>query len=226
VADLTSTPTNGNHHVSQPGDGSPDAAVIETPDAAPADAIRRDPFSADWRQNGEQATPAATESGPPDRAEDEPPAAAPDSWFTPRETPDREQTWDAEPSPGAADAWFTPRERPDGGRAPSPPAEPPQEHAGSAAAEIVTGFWTPSAAASAPTAEGHAITRASWPAPAEPSASDTPAVPPRTISGPAVPAGPVVPPSRSRSDRLYPVRLLVVIVVAALIGSILVLLLR
>ena len=36
----------------------------------------------------------------------------------------------------------------------------------------------------------------------------------------------VVPPSASRSDRLYPVRLLVVIVVAALIGSILVLLLR
>jgi hypothetical protein len=36
----------------------------------------------------------------------------------------------------------------------------------------------------------------------------------------------VVLPRQSRPDRLYPVRLLVVIVVAALIGSILVLLLR
>ena len=41
-----------------------------------------------------------------------------------------------------------------------------------------------------------------------------------------MPPGPVVPQGRSRSDRLYPVRLLVVIVVAALLGSILVLLLR
>ena len=52
------------------------------------------------------------------------------------------------------------------------------------------------------------------------------AAPSRTRAGPAVPPGPVVPPGRSRSDRLYPVRLLVVIVVAALLGSILVLLLR
>jgi hypothetical protein len=51
-------------------------------------------------------------------------------------------------------------------------------------------------------------------------------VPSRTIAGPTAPPGPVVPPSKPRSDRLYPVRLLVVIVVAALIGSILVLLLR
>jgi hypothetical protein len=41
-----------------------------------------------------------------------------------------------------------------------------------------------------------------------------------------MPPGPVVPPSHTRSDRLYPVRLLAVIVVAALIGSILVLILR
>ena len=48
----------------------------------------------------------------------------------------------------------------------------------------------------------------------------------RTIAERAVPPGPVVAPSKPRGDRLYPVRLLVVIVVAALIGSILVLLLR
>ena len=52
------------------------------------------------------------------------------------------------------------------------------------------------------------------------------ATPSRTIAGPAVPPGPVVPPSEPRADRLYPVRLLMVIVVAALIGSVLVLLLR
>jgi len=239
AAHLTSTSTNGNHHVSQPADGSSDAAV-EPPDAVRADAIRRDPFSPDWLQDRELTSPPATESGRPGRAEDEP-AAAPDSWFTPRETPDHERTWDAEPSPEAADAWFSPRERADSGLTPSSPAEPPQEHAGSATAELVTGFWTPSAAAT----EGHAIPRASRPAPAETPASDAPtaadrtkpipaqvaavaaaATPPRTISGPAAPPRPVVPPSASRSDRLYPVRLLVVILVAALIGSILVLLLR
>jgi hypothetical protein len=207
AADLTAAPANGNHHASQPGNGSYDGAVIDPPDAG--------------------------------RAEGEPSAAAPDSWFTPRDTLDPEPTWDTEPTPGAGDAWFAPRERADSGPTPSAPSAP--EHAGSAP-EPVTGFWTPSAAASAPT-EPYAIPRASWPAPAETpaSASDTSAAadrttpivaqaaaaaPPRTISGPAVPPGPVVPPSKSRSDRLYPVRLLVVIVVAALIGSILVLLLR
>jgi hypothetical protein len=241
AADLTSTPTNGNHHPSQPGDGSSAAAVNETPDTDRAEAIRRDPFSPDWLQDGELTSPPDTGSGRPDRAEDEPPAGAPDSWFARRETADRAQTWpaaDTEPSPAAPDTWFTPREPTDGGPTGSPPAEPPQERTGPAAAELVTGFWTPSAAA-----EGHAISRASWPAPAETPASDTPAAadrttpvfsqaaavpaaPPRTITGPAVPPGPVVPPGEPRSDRLYPVRLLVVIVVAALIGSILVLLLR
>ncbi len=48
----------------------------------------------------------------------------------------------------------------------------------------------------------------------------------RTIAGPTVPPGPVVPPTERRADRLHPARLLAVIVVAALIGSILVLLLR
>jgi hypothetical protein len=255
VTDLASTPANGNHHVSQPGDGSSAAAVIETPDADRADTIRHDLSSADWLQDGELTSPPATESGRADRAEGEPPAAAPDSWFTPRETADHAQTRpaaDTEPSPAAADTWFTPREPADSGPTPSPPAEPPQEHTGSAAAELVTGFWTPSAAASRSAevqrpgpspAKGRAIPRASWPAPAETPASDTPAAadrttpilsqaaatpaaPPRTITGPAVPPGPVVPPSERRPDRLYPVRLLVVIVVAALIGSILVLLLR
>jgi hypothetical protein len=48
----------------------------------------------------------------------------------------------------------------------------------------------------------------------------------RTIAERVVPPRPVVPPSGPRADRYYPVRLLVIIVVAALIGSVLVLLLR
>jgi hypothetical protein len=48
----------------------------------------------------------------------------------------------------------------------------------------------------------------------------------RTTAERPVPPGPVVPPSGPRADRFYPVRLLMVILVAALIGSVLVLLLR
>jgi hypothetical protein len=261
VADLTGTPTNGNHHVSQPGGGS---SGIETPDAARADSIRRDPFSADWLRDREPTPPPAAESARPAEIVDEPSAATPDSWFTPRETPDHEGTRDAEPSPGGVDAWFTARERADSGLSPTPPAPTPPAPTPPAP--------TPPAEVERPgppVTEGHAIARATWREPAETPASDAPGAadrtmpvpvqaapipvqaasvpaqaapvpaqaapvpaqaaavpPPRTKSGPAVPAGPVVPPSRSRSDRLYLVRLLVVIVVAALIGSILVLLLR
>ena len=127
---------------------------------------------------------------------------------------------------------------------------PPQEHTGPAAAGV-TGFWTPATAASAPSGgpttrsagQEHANPQALWPVPAETSAGDTPdaadqttpvlaqaataaAVPSRTITGPAVPPGPVVPPSKPRSDRTFLARLLVIIVVAALIGSVLVLLVR
>ena len=198
--------------MSQPGDAPPGTADAETPDAARAEAIRRDPFSATWLQDEELTSPPDTESGWPDRAE-------------------------AGPQPAAADSWFTPREKPDD--EPWPDAGAPQEHTASAAAGV-TGFRTPSAAASAPSPpEGQAIARAAWPAPAETPAGDLPgagdrttpvlaqaAAASRTIAGPAVPPGPVVPPREPRPDRLYPVRLLVVIVVAALIGSILVLLLR
>jgi hypothetical protein len=210
AADVGGTPVNGNHHLNQPGDASAGTAVAESPDAARAGAVRRDPFSAAWLQDEEPASP-------PDA---EPQAAAADSWFTPRVKADDERAWQDE--------------------------TPPEERTGSA------GFWTPSAAASAPEAEvhrpaaspleGQAIPRA-WSAPADSLAGDPPgaadrtmpvpaqavaaaAAVSRTIAGPAVPPGPVVPPGKPRPDRLYPVRLLVVIVVAALIGSILVLLLR
>jgi len=220
AAEVGGPPANGNHYVSQPGDEPPGTAVAEAPDAARAEAIRRDPFSTAWLQDEEPTSPSDAESGWPDRAESGPQAADADSWFTPREKADDERTW--------------------------PDAAPPQEHTGSAPAGV-TGFWTPSAAeikrpAPSPP-EGQASPRAAWPAPAETPAGDPPgaadrttpvvaqaaaaaAAPSRTVAGPAVPPGPVVPPGESRPDRLYPVRLLVVIVVAALIGSILVLLLR
>jgi hypothetical protein len=213
--------------VSQPGD----AIVIETPDQARAEAIRRDPFSAEWLQDSELTSPPEPEPEPErtDQAE----TGAAEGWFTPRETVDRE------PSPASVDNWFTPRERADS-ELTAPEREPAPADPESGDPELVTGFWTPSAAAAAP-AEGHTIPRASWPSGAEAPASDTPeaaerttrilaqaaaAAASRTIAESAVPPGPVVPSCESRSDRLYPVRLLIVIVVAALIGSILVLLLR
>jgi Helix-turn-helix domain len=254
TTDLSRTPTNGNHHPGQADDGSSDTAIMPVLDPARADTLRQDPFSADWLQDSDLTAQPEPEPGSPEPAETQASSAAADDWFTPQETTDPERTWspaEGEPPADATDNWFTPRERGEGGPASPQPAErdvaPPQEYSGSAVAGV-TGFWTPTTTASGP-AEGlrpgpsptqeHAIARASWPAAGESPASDKPgaadrtvpvltpaAVPSRTIAGPAVPPGPVVPPSKSRSDRLYPVRLLVVIVVAALIGSILVLLLR
>jgi hypothetical protein len=258
VTGLNGTPGNGNHHMAQPGGVASDAMVIETPDLAQADAIRRDPFSADWLQDGELTSPPDIEPGWPDQteaeaeAEAEQTAAAPESWFTPRETADHEETWadaDTEPSPETADGWFSPSERADDDLALPQPAERGVEPAHEDSEPTIIGFWTPSAAASAPaevqrpgppSAADTTVPRASWTAPAESLASDPPgaasrtaagtvaepAASARTIAEPAALPGPVVLPSRSRPDRLYPVRLLVVIVVAALIGSILVLLLR
>jgi hypothetical protein len=214
-ADLGGASANGNHHVSEPDDGPSDTAVIETPDAARAEAIRRDPFSTAWLQDGELTSPPDLEPGWQDQADAEP---APDDWFAPRETTDREQAWssaDTQPSPAVADTWFIPSEPTDDGLV------PPERDVTSPAesAPLVTGFWTPSTAARSP---APAVTPGLASAPAVASAPGMA----RTIAERAVPPGPVVPQSKPRADRLYPVRLLVVIVVAALIGSVLVLLLR
>jgi hypothetical protein len=251
TADLSGPLANGNHHVIQPDDGSSDAEIIPAPDAARTDALRRDPFSADWLQDSDLTSPPDPASGSPEPAEAGTSSTPPEDWFTPRETPGPERTRspaETEPSAGATDTWFTPRERAE----PQPTERdvaPPREGPGSAAARE-SGFWTPPTTATGPAevkrpgpqpALEHAIPPASWPGSAEPPTTDTPAaagrttpvaaqasaaVPSRTMARPAVPPGPAGPPSKPRSDRLYPVRLLVVIVVAALIGSILVLLLR
>ena len=220
--DLGGASANGNHHVSEPDDGPSDTAVIEAPDAARAEAIRRDPFSTAWLQD-ELTSPSDLEPGWQDQADAEP---SPDDWFVPRETTDREQTWssaDTQPSPAVADTWFTPSERTDDGLvAPESDMAPPAE-----STPLVTGFWTPSTAAprSAP-----APAPAPAPAVAEVRRPDPPQAEAltmaRTVAERAVPPGPVVPPSKPRADRSYLVRLLVVMVVAALIGSVLVLLIR
>jgi hypothetical protein len=172
-ADLGGASANGNHHVSEPDDGPSDTAVIEAPDAARAEAIRRDPFSTAWLQD-DLTTPPDLEPGRQDQADAEP---LPDDWFAPRETTDREQTWssaDTQQSPAVAETWFTPRERTDDGVVPpehdmTPPAE---------SAPLVTGFWTPSTAAQSP----------------------TPAAAPRlaAASAPTVPSAPAVPWLRHR----------------------------
>ena len=223
ATDRSGASANGSHPVITTDDASADTTVMPVPDTARADALRRDPFSADWLEDGEVASRPDPESRSPEQDEAQASSAATDTWFTPRETAEPEPTGSpaaAEASAAATDTWFTPRERAEGGSASPQPTEV-QRPGPSPAQE-------------------HAIPRASWPAAAEAPASDTAAAdrampvqaqaataaPARTVAEPAVPPGPVVPPGRSRSDRLYPVRLLVVIVVAALLGSILVLLLR
>jgi hypothetical protein len=249
AADLSGASANGNHHASEPDDGPSDTAVIETPDVTQADAILHDPFSAAWLQDGERTSPPDLEPGWQDQAEAGPPPA---NWFAPHETTDREQTWpspDPEPSPAVADTWFTPRERADNGLMPERDVAPPPE-----STVPVTGFWTPSAATAPaevhrpdpPQAERDTVARVAWPAVGDAPADEAPAgdapgaadrttpilaqsvaaTPSRTIAGPAVPPGPVVAPSEPRANRLFLVRLLVVMVVAALIGSVLVLLVR
>ena len=238
TADLSGASANGNHHVSEPGDWASDTPVIEMPDAAHADAIRRDPFSAAWLADSELTSPPDLEPGWQGQAEAGAASAAPENWFTPRETSDREQTWasaDTQPSPPVTDAWFASREQPDDGLPERDMAAPAESTA------PVTGFWTPSASAPAPAeVRRHRQPRSAGTGTAEVRRPDPPQAevrrpdPPqaeghtmaRTIAGPAVPPGPVVPPRERRADRLYPVRVLTVIVVAALIGSILVLLLR
>jgi Helix-turn-helix domain len=229
-ADLGAASANGNHHVSEPDDGPFGTAVIETPDVARAEAIRRDPFSTAWLQDSELTSPPDLEPGWQDQADAEP---SPDDWFAPHETTDREQTWasaDTQPSPAVADTWFTPPELTDDALVPPEHDVAPMPES----TPLVTGFWTPATAAQSPVpAPEPEPARAPVPTSALASAEVrrpdlqqaeglTTA---RTIAE-RVPPGPVVPPSKPRADRFYPVRLLVVIVVAALIGSILVLLLR
>ena len=234
VADPGGAPANGNgnHHRSQPSGASGPG----TQDEARADAIRRDPFSTDWLQDSEPTAGDGTESGWQDHADTGPSPAAADSWFTP---PEREDT-------GLAPQ-FALLEQGDTELAASPSAE------SSAAGPLAAGSLaagSPATGSLAADALGAGTLAAESPAAGTPAAgtlaadtlaagtldtadrtapvpvADVSVAPARTAAGSAVPPRQATPTREQPSDRLFLVRLLVVIVVAALIGSVLVLLLR
>jgi hypothetical protein len=220
---------NGNHASAQASRGPFDAVISSTPEAA-ADG-QADGFS--WlQQNPPQSAPGDNE---------------PSSWSTPADS--EPTSWSARTDSGLTSRPET------GSSAPGPDITErmPRFQAGSLPAQERTDFGAkspPPAPApadprppSGPRAEEPTITRASWPAAAEATA------PPAVESAPRVPAsastgtgsamaqapvsqagGPQAAPGQpahaGRPDRYFPVRLLVVIVVAALIGSALVLLLK
>jgi len=208
ASDQGTTAANGNHQAWRQGDAPSGAAVTDTPDpAATADALRRDPFSSSWLHDS-QPIPAVpdTELGRQDRAGNDrtsPEAAghAPPSW--------RDFWTPAQAAAASADV-----QRPS-----VPPAEEPTTAGPSWSA------FTPSLPKV--TADQDHRQAPDFPQRAEPMAAQpaTPA-PSQTPAEPAVPQPSPAPPGESRPDRYYPLRLLAVIVVAALIGSVLVLLLR
>lgn len=232
---VPSADANGHHHAGPRSTGPFDGAVAPAPDHAgnPQD-IRHDPFSAAWLQDSELTSP---------------PPAPRNTWFAPQEDADREQTWrraEGGVTRPPADGGPAPRQE-EGG--PASPA-PTDFWTSSAAATTPADVQRPTPAP--PTAEQQPVPPSSWPPPPEVSSTPVPSVPHRaapeptrraapdlrqgaaspvpaqsqTPTGSAVPRPAPAPPSESRRDRLFPLRLLVVIVAAALIGSILVMVLK
>jgi hypothetical protein len=207
ASDPGSTAANGNHQAWRQDDRPSGAAVTGTPDpGTAAGALREDPFSSSWLQDNQPLPPGPDTDLGQDRA-----------------GADRTSPEDAgQAPPGWRDFW-TPAQ------ATAAPADVQQPSA--PAAEEPTGAGT----------SWSAFTPSSQKGPAEPAHRRAPDSPPRgeptvaQVAAPAssqTPAEPAVPPPspasprESRPDRYYPLRLLAVIVVAALIGSVLVLLLR
>ena len=221
---------------------SPASAESAWPDEAGAEA------SAAAQDNWFAPHQAAVRESAGPSATAEPSPVAPPNWFTPRATTGTGQADGGHAPP-------EPDERDLAPHVPDEFDVTPQREDGGLASAAMTDLWTPSAPTSSPSqaqrtgwpAAGDTVPRASWSAPAEASSAATPSstewmvasqsaapTPSRTTPGPAVPSRPAVqprppvPPSLGarHPDRLSPVRLLVVIVVAALIGSVLVLILR
>jgi hypothetical protein len=209
ASDRGSTAANGNHQAWRQGDRPADAAPTDTPDpGVAAEALRRDPFSSSWLDDSRPIPPVPdTELGRQDRAggdrtSPEDAGQAPPGW---------RDFWT--PAPAAA--------APADVQQPSvpPPAEEPATagtswSAFSPSSPKVTGEPAHRQASDSPQRAEPVVAQVAAPAP-----SQTPAEP-------AVPPPSPAPPGESRPDRYYPLRLLAVIVVAALIGSVLVLLLR
>jgi hypothetical protein len=234
ASDQGSAAVNGNHQARRPGDPPPDASITDTPDSgAAAAALREDPFSSSWLHDSQPIPPGpGTELGRQDRAggartSPEDGGQAPPGWrdfWTPAKAtagptevqrPSMPQPAEEPTTAGTSWSAFTPSppkvpDEPVGRQAPDSPqrAEP-----------MVTQVAAPVPSQTAPSQ-----TAPSRAAPSQTAPSKT--APSKTGAEPAVPQPSPAPPGAFRSDRYYPLRLLAVIVVAALIGSILVLLLR
>jgi hypothetical protein len=208
AADHGSMAANGNRQAWRQGDRPAGAAATGTPDpGVTAEALRRDPFSSTWLDDSQPIPPVPdTELGRQDRAGGD--CTSPE---------DAEQT-----PPGWRDFW-TPASA-TAAPADVRPSMPPS------AEELATAGTSWSAfSPSSPTVTGEPAHRRASDSPqrAEPIVAQVAApAPSQTPAEPAVPPPSPAPPGESRPDRYYPLRLLAVIVVAALIGSVLVLLLR
>ena len=223
---------NGNHHHPwRQADAPPDAAITETADPAEAaDALRRDPFSSTWlhdsqpippvrdaepgrqeRAGGDRTSPQGTGQPPPGRTSYWTPAnaaAAPADLQRPSPPPPA-----AEPPAGTSWSAFTPS-------SPKVTADPVHRPVSD---------LPPRAEPAAGQGGGLAGADPELPRPAVPAHAagvGSAATAPSQTAEPAVPQPRPAPAGESRPDRYYPLRLLAVIVVAALIGSVLVLLLR
>jgi hypothetical protein len=222
VPDPHVTSANGHHSAQQVNRGPFDAAFTTTADAG-GDVPAEEDFS--WLQQGPpQSSPADNEPSSWSARTDSGLASLPETGSVAPgpDITERITRYQAESlaTPERTDFWAKPSSS---SPAPSAPSD--------------------LRAPSAPRAEEPAITRASWPSTAEtatPPAAETaqrvPATAGTTAAGmtaspgttqPVSPQGsPGQPAHAGRPDRYFPVRLLVVIIIAALIGSALVLILK
>jgi hypothetical protein len=209
ASDRGSTAANGNSQGWRPGDRPAGAAATPAPDPdVAADALRRDPFSSSWLDDSQPIPPVPdTGLGQRDRAGG-----------------DRTSPEDAgQAPPGWRDFWIPAKATaaPTDVEQPSAPPSPTEEPATAGTS------WSAFAPSPKGTGEPARPQAPDPPRRAEPIAAQVAAhAPSQTPAEPAVPPPSPAPPGEPRPDRYYPLRLLAVIVVAALIGSVLVLLLR
>ena len=230
VTDPAVTSANGNHSAAHGTRGPFDAAFTTIPDSVEhTEPAKTEEFS--WMKNGEPESPA-TESEPswPERAE------TGYGWL---DRPDTGLTSRPEAQPGSADSASPDQitERLSRYQADGLTSAERTDFWGQPLSSAEADLQVPAAASRA---EEPPIPRASWPAAGT---ATTPAAEPAhramadaafgtaTTAQPHTPAGSaaqarVTKLDERRQDRLFPARLLIVIVIAALIGSALVLLLK
>jgi hypothetical protein len=230
----TSDHANGSHHAGVQSTGPFAARATGTPDQAESPpGIRHDPFSASWLQDSELTSPLPQEA----RLASQDPASGERPWRPADAGVAQPEPADGRPppqwgrgetaSPAPTDFWTPPAAAttPTDFRRPGPAPSPAEEHS------VPPPSWAPPAETPASSRPGPAqrtvpeLPRRSVPDPRQDAAPPAGALPP-TPARSATTQATSAPPSESRSDRLFPLRLLVVIVLAALIGSVLVMVLR